>query len=100
MIIKINQVFFILDARELSVKRKDLRASALMGLNQENPILGPLAVQHLNNQLFMNDPINDFFISFSVHVQKGCSAEPKLRVRGPNPRIGTSLGYHVSPNVG
>ena len=35
---------------------KDLQASTLVRLNWEDPILDPLAVQHLNNQLFMNDP--------------------------------------------
>ena len=31
-----------------------LRASTLMGLNQENPALDPLAVKHLNNWLYLD----------------------------------------------
>ena len=38
-----------------SVNKKDLRALTLEGLNRENLVIEPLAVQHLNNQLFRND---------------------------------------------
>ena len=31
--------------------KKDLQASTLVGLAQENPVLDPLAVPHLNNKL-------------------------------------------------
>ena len=47
----INQVLFIFNIRELSVNRNDLQASSLLGLNWENPVLDPLAVQHLDNLL-------------------------------------------------
>ena len=47
--IKINQVFFLVNAREFSVNRKDLGASNLVRLTWENPVLYPLAVLHLNN---------------------------------------------------
>ena len=40
--IKIKQVFFIFNTRKLSVNRKDLWASTLVGLNRENPVLDPL----------------------------------------------------------
>ena len=40
--------------REHSVNRKDLQAKTLLGLNWENPVLDPLAVQHLDNPLSMN----------------------------------------------
>ena len=43
-------IFYI---RELLVNRKDWQALALVGLNLENPVLGPLAVQHLNNWLYI-----------------------------------------------
>ena len=49
--IKINQVFFIFNTREISVNKKDLWALTLVGLNWGNPVLDPLAVQHLDNQL-------------------------------------------------
>ena len=38
---------------ELSVIRKDLWASTLVGLNWENPVPDPLAVQHLDNLLYI-----------------------------------------------
>ena len=41
VIIKINQVFFISNTRELSVNRKDIGASTFVGLTQENPELNP-----------------------------------------------------------
>ena len=50
--LKINQVFFILQTRKLSVNRKDLQASTLVGLTGENPTLDPLAVLHLDNRPF------------------------------------------------
>ena len=49
--IKINQVFFIFNIRELTVKRKDLQALNLVGLNKENPTVDP--IQHLDNKLFI-----------------------------------------------
>ena len=51
--IKINQVFFIFNTREISVNKKDLWASTLVGLTCENPILDPLAVQYLENQQYI-----------------------------------------------
>ena len=48
---KINQVFYSFNTRELSVNRKDLRASTLVGLTWENPTLDPLTVPHRNNRL-------------------------------------------------
>ena len=47
-------MFFIFSARKLSVNRKDLGASTLVVLSQENPVLDPLAVQHLDNGLYMS----------------------------------------------
>ena len=44
--LKINQLFFIFNIRELSVNIKGLRASTLEGLPRENRALDPLAVQH------------------------------------------------------
>ena len=49
VIIKLNQMIFIFNTRELSLNRKDLRASTLVGLTLANPALDPLAVPHLNN---------------------------------------------------
>ena len=46
-----NQSSVFFNTRELSVNREDLRASTLVGLNWENPLIDSLAVQHLNNQL-------------------------------------------------
>ena len=37
--------------REPPVKRKDLQALTLSGPPRENPVLDPLAVLHLDNQL-------------------------------------------------
>ena len=37
-----------------SVNRKDLQASNLVGLTRENPVKDPLAVQHLDNLLYMS----------------------------------------------
>ena len=37
---------------ELSVNRKDVQASTLVGLTQENPALDPLAVLNLDNRLY------------------------------------------------
>ena len=48
--IKINQVFFIFNKREISANRKDLWASTLMGPARENPALS-LAVLHLDNPI-------------------------------------------------
>ena len=45
-------MFFIFNPKELSVNRKGLRASTLVGLIWENPVLDPLAVLHLDNQLY------------------------------------------------
>ena len=42
--------------RELSEIIKDLRASTLVGLTQENLVLDPLAVEHLDNRLVINGP--------------------------------------------
>ena len=36
------------------MNRKDLRASTLVGLSWENPILDPLAVPHLDNPLYIH----------------------------------------------
>ena len=47
-------MLFIFNTREFSVNGKDLQASTLVGLNPENPVLKPQAVQHLNNRLSMN----------------------------------------------
>ena len=47
----INQVLFIFNVRELSVNRNDLQASTLVGMKWKNPVLDPLTVQHLDNQL-------------------------------------------------
>ena len=41
-------MLFIFIIRELSVNRKDLKALNLVGLNRENLMLDPLAVQHLD----------------------------------------------------
>ena len=49
----INQVLVIFNAKELSVNRNDLQAATLVGQNWENPVLDPLAVQQLNNQLYI-----------------------------------------------
>ena len=54
MTTKINQVLLIFITREHSVNREDLQAKTLLGLNWENPVLDPLAVQHLDNPLSMN----------------------------------------------
>ena len=48
---KINQVFFIFNTKELSINRKDLHASTLVGLTRENPLLFPLAVLFLCQNL-------------------------------------------------
>ena len=45
---KISQLSFIFNAKEILVKRKDLRASTLVG--EPNP----LAVLHLNNQQYIS----------------------------------------------
>ena len=50
---KIKQVFFISTLREPSVNRKDLQALTLLGPTRDNPEPDPLAVLHLNNQLWM-----------------------------------------------
>ena len=39
------------NTRELSVKRKVLRAPTLVGLKRGNPALDPLAVLHLDNHV-------------------------------------------------
>ena len=39
---------------EPSGNKKDLQASTLVGLMRENPVLKPLAVLHLDNQLYIN----------------------------------------------
>ena len=49
----INQVLVIFNAKELSVNRNDLQAATLVGQNRENPVLDPLAVQQLNNELYI-----------------------------------------------
>ena len=64
MTVKINQVFFIFNTRELSLNRKDLQASTLVGLTQENPALDPLAVLHLDNWLYM------YTLSLSGHFSQ------------------------------
>ena len=38
---------------QLFDNRKDLQASTLVGLTRENPVLDPLAVVHLDNQLYI-----------------------------------------------
>ena len=43
----------IFNAKELSVNRNDLQAATLVGQNRENPVLDPLAVQQLNNELYI-----------------------------------------------
>ena len=58
-----NPVFFIFNTRELLVNRKDLRASTLVGLNRESQAIDPLAVQHLNNPLYMLT-LQSIFITF------------------------------------
>ena len=40
-----------------SLNRKDLRALTLVGPTRDNPVLDPLAVLHLYNQLFINGPL-------------------------------------------
>ena len=50
---------------ELSVNIKYLRASTLVELTQENPVLDPLGVQHLDNQLFCNN-LNVVFLQSYV----------------------------------
>ena len=39
--------------REPSVNRKDLRALTLVGPTRDNPVLDPLVVIHLDNQLYI-----------------------------------------------
>ena len=48
---KICSLFSI--QKNFPVNRKDLRALTLMGLTWENPVPDPLAVKHLNNQLYI-----------------------------------------------
>ena len=45
------------------MNRKDLRALTLMGPARDNQGSDPLAVPHLNNQLFMNSPLQLFVVS-------------------------------------
>ena len=49
--LKINQLFFVFNTRELSVNTKGLRASTLEGLTQENCALDTLAVHYPKNGL-------------------------------------------------
>ena len=57
---QINQVFFIFSEWHLWV-------SALVGLTWENPLLDPLAVQHLNNQLYITTSHKRSKHGHSVH---------------------------------
>ena len=50
---KMNQVFFFSTLRKLSVNRKYLQALTLVGLPRGNPQPDPLAVLHLDNQLYI-----------------------------------------------
>ena len=58
MMIKIHQEFFIFNTRELLVNIKDLPASTLVGITQENPELDPLCVQHFDNRLCASKTLN------------------------------------------
>ena len=51
--LSVLQVFFIFNTRKLFFIRKDLQALILSVLTWENPVLEPLAVQRLDNLLFM-----------------------------------------------
>ena len=42
----------------LCVNRKDLQASTLVGITQENPELDPLCVQHFDNRLCASKTLN------------------------------------------
>ena len=44
--------------KEPIVNRKDLRALTLVGPTRSNLVLDPLAKLHLDNPLFMNDPLS------------------------------------------
>ena len=51
-------MFFIFNTKELFRELKNLWALTLVGPTKENLVLDPLAVQHLNNQQFMKDPLH------------------------------------------
>ena len=50
---KIKQAYFIINLKGPSVNRKDLRALTLVGPTRNNQVLEPLAVLHLDNQLYI-----------------------------------------------
>ena len=50
---KLNMCSLFQTLWELSVKRKDLQALTLVGPTQNNPVLDPLAVLHLDNWLYI-----------------------------------------------
>ena len=50
--------FFYFQCTGTFSEKKDLRAATLVRLNPENPVLDLLAVQHLDNRLFMNGSTN------------------------------------------
>ena len=59
-----------------------------MGLNRENPVLDPLAIQHLNKRLFMNGPYKTVlclnfrsFFKFKTFFSAGRLETPTLAVR-------------------
>ena len=58
-------MFFFSIQCNFSVNSKDLQALTLVGPRRENQVLDPLAIQHLNNGLFMNEPYNYFYSNFS-----------------------------------
>ena len=53
VIVKIGQAFFIFSTSEITVNRKELWASTLEGQTRENPKLEPLAVLHINYQIYI-----------------------------------------------
>ena len=49
---------WVLTFREPSVNKKDLQALTIVGLKQNNPVLDPLVVLHLDNPLHITAIFN------------------------------------------